>query len=546
MKLCRIIPVLTALLAAGCVQTDLGIGASMLPESSRYLIITPDSIAINVSQLQADSLSGFSSTRVTIGAIRKDDQFGLTTRSSAVSLVPLFDETHDMGENRIFKSLHLSLALDSVSVADKGEAGILQQVNVYALSRPLDIAKDFNSNGSVEHGSALISEGSPVINGKDSLSIWFTADYGKQYLNADKYLDDFDSYMEAFPGIYMETPEPISQGGRINIFELKLKVDPNTKMLLGNYARLSYSAEYEGVRKDTSALFYLSPKRFYDLDSLSESAGSAMFPQYSLNLTGHESAGLEGGASAEIAVEGGGGLKPVVSASELREAALAAIAAESGSSPENVIINKATLNFNYINDSDPLFEKTYLLPQILSPTCRLHTSDTTVSFVGLSDTSSGEENKGDRNKSLFSFNPDITYHLQELIGMEADNPKLKDGSYDIWLLIMHNDRVTTSSGGSSDMSDYYQYLAYQSYMSDMYSGYGGYGGYGYGGYGGYGYSNYYNYAMLAQMYGQNSTTTKMSVNLDADRYYYCRLYGPGAAEKRLRPTLTFTYSIPKE
>ncbi len=51
--------------------------------------------------------------------------------------------------------------------------------------------------------------------------------------------------------------------------------------------------------------------------------------------------------------------------------------------------------------------------------------------------------------------------------------------------------------------------------------------------------------MLAQMYGQSTTTTSTTVNLDADRYYYCRLHGPAAAEASLRPTLTFTYSVPK-
>ena len=166
--------------------------------------------------------------------------------------------------------------------------------------------------------------------------------------------------------------------------------------------------------------------------------------------------------------------------------------------------------------------------------------------MGLTDSSSSEENQGERDLSRLSFNPDITYHAQELIGMSEDDRSLAAGNYDIWLLIMHNDMVTTTSSGNSDLSDYYQYLAYQSYMSNMYGGYGGYGGYGYGGYGSYGYSNYYNYAMLAQMYGQSTTSTSSQTNLDRDRYYYCRLYGPAAADESLRPTLSFTYSIPNE
>ena len=52
--------------------------------------------------------------------------------------------------------------------------------------------------------------------------------------------------------------------------------------------------------------------------------------------------------------------------------------------------------------------------------------------------------------------------------------------------------------------------------------------------------------MLAQMYGQSTTSTSTQTNLDRDRYYCCRLYGPTAAVAALRPTLTFTYSVPNK
>ena len=34
--------------------------------------------------------------------------------------------------------------------------------------------------------------------------------------------------------------------------------------------------------------------------------------------------------------------------------------------------------------------------------------------------------------------------------------------------------------------------------------------------------------------------------LDRDRYYYCKLYGPSATDPALRPKFSFTYSIPNE
>ena len=547
MSSCRFLLGIAAafLLLAACVKIDEQLGASMVPVSGTYKTVTPAASALPVKQLMADSLSGFSKNRITIGAIRKDSEFGLTTRSSVVSLIPLFSRKHDMGTDRKFISMRLSVALDSVSVADKAESKILQNVGVWEASRKVDYSKDSDCNAVFPHGTDRISDGVPVLNGKDSLSFWFTKEYGSKYLEADSYMTSFDTYSEHFPGIYLDTPVPAGQGGRINLLELQLGYDSTYGYITGNFATLKYSAVYDGERRDTSVYFYLGATGLYDLDSLAKNSGTGNFPQYALNLTGHQTAGLAGDAAAEILVEGGGGLKPVIRAADIRKAIIDTIDTREGAGAhKNAIINRATLNFRYKNEyaGTGNYELLYKLPEILSPTCRLRSSSGTVSFMGLTDSSSSEENQGERNLSLLSFNPDITYHAQELINMEEDNSSLASGNYDIWLLIMHNDLVTTTTSGNSDLSDYYQYLAYQSYMSNMYSGYGGYGGYGYSG---YGYSNYYNYAMLAQMYGQSSTTSSNQTNLDRDRYYCCRLYGP-AASSDLRPTLTFTYSIPNK
>ena len=233
-------------------------------------------------------------------------------------------------------------------------------------------------------------------------------------------------------------------------------------------------------------------------------------------------------------------MKPVVSAKVLRDKAVAAITAN-GHDPKKAVINKASISLHYVAP-DPDFETMHKVPQILSPTCRIKTSDTDFTYMGLTDASDSNEDQGNIHRYQMSFTPDITYHLQRLLGVEDDS-KFDDGSYDIWLLIQHNDVVTTVTAGNSEMSDYYNYLAYQSMMGGMY---GGYGGYGYGGYGGYGYSNYYNYAMLAQMYGSSTSSSKTTPTLDRDRYYYCKLYGPSAADATLRPSFSFTYSIPNE
>ncbi len=528
---------------AACVEIDENLGGSMIPVGNTYKVVTPKAIPIGVSQKMADSLSGFSTSRITIGAIRKDDEFGLTTRSSVVTLIPLFDSDHDMGTDRIFRSMHFATALDSVSVEDKSQMNILQGVNVYEVLKSIDFSKDFDCNGEIPHGSERISDRIPQIGACDSLSFNFTAEFGEKYMNmTDSDRESYDNYIARFPGIYLETTEPLGQGGRINIFKLQLGYSSDSGGITGNYAELSYSAVYDGERKDTSVFFYYSATDFYDLDSLATNSGTGSFPQYCLNLTGHEygkSRALAGPAHEEVLVEGGGGLKPVVSAQEIRRSIISAIEAN-GDDPTKAIINRATLHFNYVHDDD--YDKLYKLPEVLSPTCRIR-GDSTVSFMGLTDSSASDENQGDRNLSLFSFTPDITYHAQKLVAMDADDESLVKGNYDIWLLIMHNDVTQTTTSGNSEISQYYQYLAYQSYMGNMYGGY-GYGGYGYG----YGnsYTNYYNYAMLAQMYGQSTTSTSTSTNLDRDRYYYCRLHGPECPDEEMRPSLTFTYSVPKD
>lgn len=529
--------VAAALIACvSCVDVNQELGGSFLPVSHTYTVVDPDPIPIEVNMRMADSLSGYSSSRITIGAVRDDGEFGLTTRASIVTLIPLTD-TVDFGSNPKFRGFHFSAVLDSTSVEDLDQKNIIQNVNVYEMEEPLD-DKQAYCNSIITHGKR-VSKSIPTINGDDSLSFNFSREFGEKYMGmttAD--LADYDNYLKRFPGIYIDTGKPLGRGGRINIFKLQLGFSESSG-ITGSYAELKWTGTYKGEKKDTSMFFYFSATDFYDLDSLVRNSGTGSFPQNCLNITTHEKSREIAGAGGEtIYVEGGGGIKPVVTAAEIRRAMISTIEAN-GHDPSKVIINRASLNFHF-EPSDPDFELMYKLPDVLSPTCRLIKEDN-VAFMGLTDASSSEENQGDINRSWFTYNPDITYHAQKLLTMEEDNSYLKNGSYDVWLLIMRKERITTTTSGNSDISQYYQYLAYQSYMGNMYGG-------GYGGYGRYGssYSNYYNYAMLAQYYGQSSTSTSTQTQLDRDRYYYCRIYGPSAADESLRPQLSFTYSVPKK
>ncbi len=533
-----------------CIETNYRIGSELMPKNQAYTIYTRTIPIKEISMAMADSLSGYSSSRITIGAVR-DDIFGLGTRSCALTLIPLFQDSLDLGKNPEFKSFHFAAAKDTVSYSRPDQERIFQTFKVYELEEPLDASVDFDCNKPVAHLDRSITKGSVVYTGDDSLSFNFSEEFGRRYLEEldDEVLKDIDSYLEKFPGIYIEADAPAGNGGRINMFDLQLGYNSEYGFIEGNYASLRFSSEFDGERKDTTLRFYYGATDFYDLDSLLTYSGSGSFPQYSLNLTSQETEKFAGQADDRILVEGGGGLKPKIAAKYLKKLTEDAIH-EVGGDPNTAVINKASivLPFEFPDDYTEMDH----WPQILSPTCRVVVEPDedgeggSARFISLSDTSDENADQGDVNRSTLRYSPDITYHLQSLIRLDETDTsdeltqRLENGSFDVWFLIMANEVTVTTESGSSEMSELYNYLAYQSYYNDMY----GYG-YGYGSYGNY-YSNYYTYAMMAAMYSSSSTTESISVQLDKDRYYNAVLNGPDSPDESKVPQLKLTFAIPIE
>ena len=551
-----------------CVDINSELGGSIIPTDQTYTIHPTSSYLPYgaVSQLPADSLSGYSQTRITIGAIR-EGRFGLTTRTCTMTLVPA-EDTLDFGNPAAvqIRSFHFSAKMDTTSVADESQRNILQNVQVYSLKQAVDPGHDYDCNGNTirVNRDKPIAKGRPVINGTDSLSFDFTEEYARKFLTiTQEDLGDFKAYTSKIPGIVLSTDKPLGEGGRINIFDLQVGYDSDEGYVNGNYAALKLRCDYDydgKPEKDTTFHFVFGLMGFTNVDSLFKESGLSRgsYPEYCLNLTGHESADLAGHSGAEIAVEGGGGLKPVVSAIELKHLAESLILT-AGGDPAGAVINKASLIFPFRFPEDYRDMDKY--PYILSPTCRIRQNDSTVVFASLTDASSADENQGVVNRSTLVYEPDITYHMQEILKInetpvegESENDKMKrrkllGGEYDIWLIITAHEILTSSSSSDSDLSDYYQMLMYQQYYNSMY--YGGYGGYGYGGYGygygGYGYdsySNYYNYYMLASMYANSGSSESSQDILDKDRFYSATLYGPQHPDQSLRPRLELTFSVP--
>ena len=546
-----------------CVKTSGELGKDLIDKSLLFDTYTLEFPLEDIRLRRADDLSGYSDTRITIGAVR-DDTFGLTTRSSAFTLVPALD-TLDIGTDPRFVSFKIHFAADTVSCADPSERNILQNFFVYSLTDTLS-SKKAGTNREVPHGKEIVTRGVPVYDGTDSLSFEFNEAFGNRYIAALKKhgpvlvnrsgstpVSKYSAFIQDVPGIYIESDVPEGNGGRINLFDLSiLSVSNNYYQRNGNAATLTVNAVYDGVRKDTSFLFVPGEPAFYDEATYLKN--NQKFYQYAFNRTSHEAP--EGTATDLIYIEGGGGLKPVFPAAPIQKKVLDAIAAHGGD-PEKTIINKASLILPF-ECPDEDFERMDLFPSMLSPTIRNTADDGTVTFGGLTDASASSENQGTLDRSNLVYAPDITYHMQEIL--DRDDLEIDDNA-DIWLLTVHSETVVNATG-NAEQEAYYQQMMYAMYYNNLYGGgYGGYGGYGYGGYGygGYGYggyggygSHYYNYLMMAQMYSNYyQPTTSTTQELDKDRYYRAILNGPAATATnaytgtRRVPTFRVTFSIPK-
>ena len=528
-----------------CIETDSTLGGNLVPTVETYSFYTVDIPIEDITMQMADNLSGYSNSRVTIGAIR-EPEYGLTTRASSITLIPLFVDKLDMGKDPVFRRFHFAIGRDTTCVLDPAQANILQRVHVYELEEPVDPTVDYDVNLPIAHGWESITKGTPVYNGLDSLTFDFSEEFGQKYLHITQDdLKDMETYLAKFPGIYLETDVPDEDGGRIDMFNVQMGYDANNGYITGNFATLSYTAEFSGVRKDTTVVFWYGGTDFYDLDSLFN-AYTGSFPQYALNYTGQETRERAGDAYDQIWIEGGGGLKPVISALGLKHQVEEAVIL-AGGDPKDAVINKASLIFPFEFPED--YQDMRFWPYRLSPTCRLVNDDDSATYMGLTDASSSNENQGDVDRSLFRYAPDITYHMQEILKIDESaldkttTQNLLAGNYDIWLLVMAKETETTVSTTSKETQEMYQYLAYQSYYNGMYGGGYGYGGYG-SGYGSY-YNNYLTYAMLAQQASQAYTSTSTSIKLDTDRFYCAALNGPYADTDRV-PTLRLVFALPNK
>ena len=481
--------------ALSCVEINEELGKEYIPVRHQYDVYTDTIYLHDIRQEKPDKLSGYSSSRITIGAVR--DESGFTTRSSAFPLIPTGADM-DFGENPVCTQFHFTAVRDTLSWPEENQAHIIQNINVYKLTEPIGEDDGYMvSQDKLKIGERV----APVVTyfGQDSLSFNFNTGFGQEYIDVlsammkdpkKEGLDSVSNYVKKLPGIYITADTPSTEGGRINMFELALGIEKDSYYVYGNYAELKFRSKY-GNREnvDTSFLFFFGAQdmQVYE-DAESEYVTPARTAQYALNLSHSENNMIAAGqtASDRIYVEGGDGVKPVISSKEIKES-LTELFSEEGINPADVIIHKASVVLPYdFNTED--YDKMYLYPARLSPTCRItlendESEEEQVTYAGLTDASVETENQGDINRSLNCYAPDISHHVQEILRRTEDS---NYSDYDIWLLNMAEEVVETQGSGNSELSDYYRNLMYYDYYNSIYNPY-GYGGY-YGGYYGYGYT----------------------------------------------------------
>ena len=555
-----ILVVAAALAAASissCVAVDSAVGEGFNQIEQLFDVYRAEVELKDIALKQTDSLSGYSTRRVTVGSLR-DEKYGLTDKCSAFTLVPA-DDTLDFGTNTRYINFHVSMTKDTVSCSDNSQSDIIQTLRIYALE---DAGVTLDSNvvytgdlkKSTFSGLKQVGRGYTVYDGGDSLSFDLTQEYGTKLLqrlvdnstDGVMTIDTIPDFTNLFPGLFISCDEPIGYGGRINMFLTKLSYDSD-QYIDANYATLKFKADY-GERKDvdTSFLFLIGATDF--AESLSD-----MPDQYVFNSTEHENLAEELSKDGEhLYIEGGCGIKPVISSKEIREAILADMAKNGITDPTKAIINKATLVLPFEEPENYLdFDK---YPQKLCPTCRIRgtltsTGEKYITYANITDASISAEDQGEINRSTCRYTPDISYHAQKIITLK--DPTEKDfEKYNLWFLITYEEEEKVENTTTDESSSYLSQLAYYSYLNSMYGGGYGYGSYyggysSYGGYGSYGYSNYYSmlayYSMMSSY--SSSSTTEYTEELDRDRFYDARLNGP--ANSGEKPRIIVTYSVPK-
>ena len=118
--------------SASCVDIDETLGENFIPTDHIWDVYTPEAVPFeNIMLHMADSLSGYSNTRFTFGAIN-DGVLGTTIKSASFTLVPIA-KSLDFGTDTKVRQFHFTAVRDTLSMMDDNQLKMLQNVYVSEL-----------------------------------------------------------------------------------------------------------------------------------------------------------------------------------------------------------------------------------------------------------------------------------------------------------------------------------------------------------------------------------------------------------------------------
>jgi hypothetical protein len=418
---------LAALLAmsclVSCITKDYTLGSGLVPAIQDISIRTA-TFDLPVGLKMADSLQTSISQKGTVGTIRSD-QYGLYRSDAAMAVTAAYDSI-SWGKNPSVTSVKLILARDTTLVVDPKEYNIPQNFYVHRLKVVLDSTMIFNNSLTEDdYDHEVLSLGGLVYTGDNSYSVELDKKLGEELLKIPMAtLDSAELFMKAFKGLYIRCDEPLEgcEGGRLTTFDLS-----------ASYINFTYEYDDEnGNCRSKSENFLVGEK-------------------YAVNICSSGARPLEQTlASDALYMEGNCGIKPYISATELR-GIMERLAAENQVDLERILIAKAIIKFPFEYTGD--YKQFDYYATNLYPCKRAETTSGSRIYTPLAEIDEEDLETGYIDRSNLCYTANISMYLQNLISRKASEITQYD---DLWIMptiALYN----SYTGETYYYADYYYY-----------------------------------------------------------------------------------------
>lgn len=418
---------LAALLAmsclVSCITKDYTLGSGLVPPVQDISIRTA-TFDLPVGLKMADSLQTSINQKGTVGAIRSD-RYGLFRSDAAMAVTAAYDSI-SWGKNPSATSVKLILTRDTTLVVDPKERYIPQNLYVHRLKVELDSTTIFNNSLTEnDYDHEVLSLGGLVYTGDDTYSVELDKKLGEELLKIPMAtLDSAELFMKAFKGLYIRCDEPLEdcEGGRLTTFDLS-----------ASYINFTYQYDDENGNRRTKSENFLVGE------------------YYAVNICTAGSRPLEEPlASDALYMEGNCGIKPHISANELR-GVMERFAAENQLDLERVLIAKAVLKFPFEYTGD--YKQFDYYASNLYPCKRAKTTSGYQIYTPLSEIEEEDLESGYIDRSNLCYTVNVSMYLQNLISRKASEITTND---DLWIMptiVLYN----STTGATFYYADYYYY-----------------------------------------------------------------------------------------